>query len=49
MSSDAVVNGLSVVSPTIDVVEGDQLSLVESRVKVGCEPEVVELKKASDL
>ena len=45
MLSDAFVDGLSVVFPTIDVVEGDRLSLVESRVEVGHEPEVVELKK----
>ena len=47
MLSDAVVDGLSVVSPTIDVVEGDRVSLVEavSRLVMTHEPEVVELKK----
>ena len=49
MLSDAAVDGLSVVSPTIHVVAGDRMSLGESRVEVGHEPDVVELKKASDL
>ena len=49
MLSDAIVDGFSVVSPTIDVSEGDWVSLVESRVEVGHESEVIELKQTLDL
>ena len=49
MSSDAVVDGLSVVTCTVDVVEADWVDLVESRVEVDHEPEVVVLKKAPHL
>ena len=47
MSSDAVVDDLSVVPSTIDVVESDRVDLVESCIEVG-QRKVVELKKASD-
>ena len=46
MLSDASVDGLSVISGTVDVVEADWVDLVESCVEVDPELEVVELKKA---
>ena len=49
MLSDAFVDALCVVTGTIDVVEADRVDLVESRVEVDREPEVVELKKAPHL
>ena len=48
MFSDASVDGFGVVSCTVDVVESDRVALVEGCVKVDHEPEVIELKKASD-
>ena len=48
MLSDAIVDGLSLVSPTINVVESDRLTLVGSCVEVSHEPEVVELKQTPD-
>ena len=49
MLSDASVDALCVVTGTVDVVEADWVDLVESRVEVDHEPEVVELKKAPHL
>ena len=49
MLCDASVDGLGVVPGCVDVVEADWVDLVESRVEVDQEPEVVELKKAPHL
>ena len=43
MSCDASVDGLGVVPGCVDVVERNWVDLVESRVEVDQEPEVVEL------
>ena len=43
MLRDASVDGLGVVPGCVDVFEADWVDLVESRVEVDHEPEVVEL------
>ena len=43
MLSDASLDGLGVITGAVDVVEADWVDLVESRVEVDQEPEVVEL------
>ena len=48
MSPDAVVDGFSVISSTLDVVESDKVDLVEGCVEVGHERKIVELKKSPD-
>ena len=49
MLSDASFDVLGVIPGTVDVVEADRVDLVERRVEVDQEPEVVELKKAPHL